>query len=95
MANLSENQTSSVPINAPTETSNSETTMQTLQAFIEQTRVTDEQEVVPVDANVDDTPPEATRGFNEEIAEGITQNNEVQSTRDNHMEVSASKPQSW
>lgn len=64
--------------------------MQTQQAPIEQPRVTDEHEVVAVDANVDHNSPEVAEWFTEETPDGISQDNEEESTRDNQMEVSSS-----
>jgi len=63
--------------------------MHTQQALIEQARVTDEQDVVSVDSDLDET---STNGINDEKAEGTGQDNEVESTRENQIEVSASTP---
>lgn len=88
MANLRENQIPALVIHTPADTSYSQATVQTQQSPHEEVRLTDEQEVVSVTANVDVTFPEATDGFDEETSEDIAQDNETESTRTNQIAVS-------
>jgi hypothetical protein len=92
MANLRGNQIPAIAFDTPAETSNSETTLQTQQAPDEEVRLTDEQGTEAVHANVDITFPEATDDINEEGIEGIAQDNEAESTRNDQAGVSPSTP---
>lgn len=63
MSNLSRNHLPAIATHTPEESSKSETTLQTQQASVEQTTVTDDHEVAAINGNVNRNSPRATQWF--------------------------------